>query len=102
MNATKARTGLMIAAAALVLAGCTEIERTLNQGGDTPCHEYVQQDQKTKRVTITKFLEEQLGREPTGTNVDLSIAAVNGLCGVQANADTPIERADLAGIVIRK
>ncbi|MGW0180670.1 hypothetical protein [Nocardia sp. NPDC003345] len=102
MNATKARTGLMIAAAALALAGCTEIEQALNKGGDTPCREYVQQDQKTKRVTITKFLEEQLGREPTGTNVDLSMAAVDGLCSVQANTDTPIERADIAGIFIRK
>ncbi|WP_327150922.1 hypothetical protein [Nocardia sp. NBC_01329] len=102
MNATKARAGLMIAAAVLALAGCTEIERVMNKGGDTPCREYVQQDQKTQRVTITKFLEEQRGGEPTGTNVDLSIAAVNALCSVQANADTPIERADVAGIFIRK
>ncbi|MGW1738621.1 hypothetical protein ACWCPQ_07380 [Nocardia sp. NPDC001965] len=102
MNATKARAGLMIAAAVLALAGCTEIERAMNKGGDTPCREYVGQDQKTQRVTITKFLEEQQGAEPTGTNVDLSIAAVNALCSVQANADTPIERADVAGIFIRK
>ncbi|MFI5717334.1 hypothetical protein [Nocardia sp. NPDC051750] len=102
MYATKARFGLMIAAAAIVLSGCTEIEQALNKGGDTPCREYVGQDQKTKRVTITKFLEEQLGQEPTGTNVDVSMAAVDGLCTVQANADTPIERADIAGIFIRK
>ncbi|MGW5381106.1 hypothetical protein [Nocardia sp. NPDC003963] len=102
MNATKARAGLMIAAAVFALTGCTEIERAMNKGGDTPCREYVQQDQKTQRVTITKFLEEQQGGEPTGTNVDLSIAAVNALCSVQANADTPIERADVAGIFIRK
>lgn len=102
MNAIKARTGLIIAAAALALAGCSDIEQALNKGGDTPCREYVEQDTETKRVTITKFLEEQQGREPTGTNVDLSMAAVEGLCSVQANADTPIERADLAGIFIRK
>ncbi|MFD4401338.1 hypothetical protein ACFWPH_01110 [Nocardia sp. NPDC058499] len=102
MNATKARSGLLIAAAALALSGCTEIEQALNKGGDTPCREYIAQDQETKRVTITKFLEEQHGQAPTGTNVDLSMAAVDGLCTVQANADTPIERADLAGIFIRK
>ncbi|WP_280400355.1 hypothetical protein [Nocardia carnea] len=102
MNATKAGIGLMIAATALALAGCTEIEKAMNKGGDTPCREYVEQDQETKRITITKFLEEQHGQQPTGTNVDLSMAAVDGLCTVQANADTPIERADLAGIFIRK
>ncbi|MEV0106414.1 hypothetical protein AB0H42_08735 [Nocardia sp. NPDC050799] len=102
MKATKARAGLLIAAAVLTLTGCTEIERAMNKGGDTPCREYVEQDQKTQRVTITKFLEEQQGAEPSGTNVDLSIAAVNALCSVQANADTPIERADVAGIFIRK
>lgn len=102
MNATKVRTGLIVAAAALVLAGCGEIEEALNKGGDTPCREYIEQDTETKRVTITKFLEEQQGRAPSGTNVDLSMAAVEGLCSVQANADTPIERADLAGILIRK
>lgn len=102
MNATKARFGLLIAAAALVLTGCTEIEQAMNKGGDTPCREYIEQDQETKRITITKFLEEQHGQQPTGTNVDLSMAAVDALCSVQANADTPIERADLAGIFIRK
>ncbi|MBF6348321.1 MULTISPECIES: hypothetical protein [Nocardia] len=102
MNATKTRYGLLIAAATLALAGCTEIEQALNKGGDTPCREYIAQDPETKRVTITKFLEEQRGQAPTGTNVDLSMAAVDGLCTVQANADTPIERADLAGIFIRK
>lgn len=102
MNATKVLFGLSIAAAALALTGCTEIEQALNKGGDTPCREYVAQDADTQRVTITKFLEEQQGQKPTGTNVDLSIAAVNGLCTVQSNADTPIERADLAGIFIRK
>lgn len=102
MSTTKARAGLLIAAAVLALAGCTEIERAMNKGGDTPCREYVEQDQQTQRVTITKFLEEQQGAEPSGTNVDLSIAAVNALCSVQANADTPIERADVAGIFIRK
>lgn len=102
MNARKTRYALMIAAVALALTGCSDIEKALNKGGDTPCRDYVEQDQETKRVTITKFLEEQHGQAPTGTNVDLSMAAVDGLCTVQANADTPIERADLAGIFIRK
>lgn len=104
MNATMARTGLIIAAAASVLAGCSEVEAALNKGGDTPCREYVQQDSDTKRVTITKFIKEQSrsDQEPPGSQVDAAIVSVNLLCNVQANADTPIERADIAGIFIRK
>ncbi|MEU7767502.1 hypothetical protein AB0B25_20515 [Nocardia sp. NPDC049190] len=107
MNATLSRTGrtgLGIAAIAMVLAGCTDIERALNRGGDTPCNEYIKQDQDTKRTTITKFVKEQSqnDREPAGTVVDATIVSVDVLCGSQANAQTPIENADVAGIFIKK
>lgn len=63
MYATIARTGLACtaAAAALLLAGCNDIERALNRGGDTPCKDYVQQDPDTKRMTITKFIKQNSG-----------------------------------------
>ena len=102
MYATIARTGLIIAAAAFALTGCSEIEHALNKGGETPCRDYLEQDSEKKRLTITKYLEDELGRQPSGTNVDLSMATVEGLCNVQANADTPINHADLAGIFTRK
>ncbi|ONM50086.1 hypothetical protein [Nocardia donostiensis] len=107
MNTTIARAGLAVAAAALtalVSSGCTDIERALNKGGDTPCREYIEQDPDTKRTTITKFVKEQTtdDREPAGTTVDATIVAVDMLCGAQANADTPIKNADVAGIFIRK
>ncbi|WP_040790692.1 hypothetical protein [Nocardia paucivorans] len=104
MKAMVTRTGLIVAAAVSVLVGCSEIETALNKGGDTPCREYVKQDPDTKRVTITKFIKEQSNsdHEPPGTQVDAAIVSVDLLCNVQANADTPIERADIAGIFIRK
>ncbi|WP_040778795.1 hypothetical protein [Nocardia pneumoniae] len=107
MNATLSRTGrtgLGIAVVAMVLAGCSDIERALNRGGDTPCSEYIKQDQDTKRTTITKFVKQQSkdDREPAGTVVDATMVSVELLCGAQANADTPIKNADVAGIFIRK
>ncbi|WP_406230725.1 hypothetical protein [Nocardia sp. NBC_01009] len=107
MNATLSRTGrtgLGVAAVVLLLAGCSDIERVLNRGGDTPCSEYVKQDQDTKRVTITKSIKEQTkdDHEPAGTVVDATIISVDLLCGSQRNADTPIKKADVAGIFITK
>ncbi|MBF6359108.1 hypothetical protein IU447_03190 [Nocardia farcinica] len=106
MNGTAGRTALMMAAAAAVavLGGCTDIERALNKGGDTPCREYVAQDPDTKRTTITKFVKERdhLENEPPGTSVDVTMVAVDVLCGAQRNAETPIKNADVAGIFLNK
>ncbi|MFR9749595.1 hypothetical protein ACL02S_01015 [Nocardia sp. 004] len=98
------RTGLGVATIAMVLAGCTDIERALNRGGDTPCSEYIEQDQDTKRMTITKFIKERNGtdNEPAGTVVDATMVSVNVLCGTQVNAETPIRNADVAGIFMHK
>ncbi|WP_225730612.1 MULTISPECIES: hypothetical protein [unclassified Nocardia] len=95
---------LLCAAIAAALTGCSEVKTALNRGGDTPCSEYVKQDQDTQRVTITKFVKQQTNddHEPAGTVVDLTMASVGVLCGVQANADTPIKNADVAGIFIKK
>ncbi|GAA5092967.1 hypothetical protein [Nocardia iowensis] len=107
MNATLSRTGrtgLGIAAVALVLAGCTDVQRALNRGGDTPCSEYVKQGQDEKRMTITKFVKQQTkdDHEPAGTVVDATMVSVDLLCGAQMNAETPIKNADVAGIFINK
>lgn len=104
MKATIARTGLVLTATVLALTGCTEVEQALNQGGDTPCRDYVEQDQDKKRTTITKFVKEQTGddQEPSGTSIDATMVSVDMLCGAQANADTPIKNADVAGIFVRK
>ncbi|MGN2639179.1 hypothetical protein ACWEKT_16085 [Nocardia takedensis] len=104
MNATQARTGLVAVAAAIALTGCTDIERALNQGGDTPCSEYITQDPDTKRTTITKFVKQRTGNdaEPAGTVVDATIVTVDVMCGAQLNRETPIKNADVAGIFVAK
>lgn len=91
---------LGIIAAALSAAGCSEVETTLNKGGDTSCADYLKQDAHTQRVTVTKFLKQRNGTndDPAGTAVDLTMSAVAGLCSVQANRDTAIKNASLIGI----
>lgn len=104
MLGTVGRTGLAAFAAVTVMSGCSDVERALNRGGDTPCGEYVTQDADTKRITITKFVKERdhLANEPTGTAVDLTIVAVDVLCSGQRNRDTPIKNADVAGMIVNK
>ncbi|WP_218720458.1 MULTISPECIES: hypothetical protein [Nocardia] len=85
-------------------AGCAEVEKAVNKGGDTRCSEYVAQDSAKKHTTVTKMLEEE-GRESTASDqnaVDLAVAAVNLMCEAQANPDTPIRDADLTGILVPK
>jgi acid stress chaperone HdeA len=90
--------GLVVVAA--LLAGCTDIEQALNKGGDTPCSDYVKQDQDTQRMTVTKFIKQQSGNqhEPAGTAVDATMVSVNFLCSNQRNTDTPIRNANVVGI----
>ncbi|WP_339401678.1 hypothetical protein [Nocardia sp. XZ_19_385] len=100
----KVGTGFVVAALAVLLSGCTDVEKALNRGGDTPCSEYVTQDQDKKRVTITKLVKQQTGEknEPAGTVVDATLISVDLLCAAQRNAETPIKNADVAGIFVNK
>ena len=94
----------IVIATLVLLTGCSDVEKALNRGGDTPCSEYISQDQDTKRVTITKFVKQTTGEknEPAGTVVDATLISVDLLCGTQRNAETPIKNADVAGIFINK
>lgn len=93
---------LAAAAAAVLSAGCTQVEEAVNKGGDTPCSDYTDQDADKKRITVTKYLDEDSDASPERETVDLAIAAIDLMCGAQANPDTPIREADLSGILIPK
>ncbi|MGF6888170.1 acid stress chaperone HdeA [Nocardia sp. GAS34] len=94
----------VLAAAAPLLTGCTEVKTYLNKGGETACSDYVKQDQDTQRLTITKFIQQQTGNnhDPAGTQVDATIIAVNFLCSNQRNSATPIKNANIAGIFLNQ
>ncbi|WP_067824535.1 hypothetical protein [Nocardia inohanensis] len=95
---------LAIGVAGAALAGCSEAEKVVNKGGDTPCSEFVQQDAEKQRVTTRKFLEQEQNRttEPDSDTVDTAIATIKLMCEAQANPDTPIKKADLTGVFVPK
>ncbi|WP_278265751.1 hypothetical protein [Nocardia sp. AG03] len=84
--------------------GCSEVEKAVNKGGDTKCSEFTAQDADKKNTTVTKFLEEKRNDDatPDQNSVDLAVAAIDLMCGAQANPDTPIREADLSGILVPK
>ncbi|MEV6279541.1 hypothetical protein [Nocardia sp. NPDC051832] len=92
-----------LAAAALFAAGCDEAEKAVNKGGETPCSEFTKQDKDKQRTTVAKFLEQEQGGDvPNDQTVDRSLTAIELMCGAQANPDTPINKADLTGILVPK
>ncbi|MGW6422796.1 hypothetical protein ACWF82_08975 [Nocardia sp. NPDC055053] len=86
-------------ALAATTASCADIDRALNRGGDTSCHDYLDQDADTQRVTITKFIQERRGsdEELTAATIDVARGGVTMLCSIPANADVAIEDATFAG-----
>ncbi|MET9213276.1 MULTISPECIES: hypothetical protein [unclassified Nocardia] len=76
-------------------AGCADIDRALNRGGDTTCRDYLDQNADTQRTTIEKFIKERRGSDENLTDGTIEVArgGVTMLCSLPANADTPIEDA---------
>ncbi len=103
MRRTMAVTGAIVVALA-VSAGCDEVEEAVNKGGDTSCSEYTAQDAGERRTTVTKFLEEERRDNVSldQNQIDLAVAAIDLMCGAQANPDTPIREADLTGVLVPK
>ncbi|MFE1592985.1 hypothetical protein [Nocardia sp. NPDC058705] len=97
-------TALTAAAIAVLGTGCDQVEKAVNKGGDTPCSEYTAQSSEDRRVTVTKFLEQERGDDAKSDpdTIDLSVAAIDLMCGAQANPDTPIREADLTGVLVPK
>lgn len=97
-------TVLTAAAITLLGTGCDQVEKAINKGGDTPCSEYTAQSSDDRRTTVTKFLEQERGDDakPDASQIDLSVAAIDLMCGAQANPDTPIREADLTGVLVPK
>ncbi|TSD99586.1 hypothetical protein FOS14_12035 [Skermania sp. ID1734] len=90
-------------AAGPFLSACDQVKEATNKGGDTPCNEYIGQDSDTQRTTVTKYLKSRNdGNDPSGTEVNSAMTAIDLLCRVQANAKTPIKNADLTGILAPK
>lgn len=100
------RTTILAAAVLLVplLGACEQAKEAVNKGGDTPCSEFMAQDQSKQRITVRKYLEKDTKVTPTAdpNTVDASIGAITLMCRAQRNPDTPIRDADLTGILVPK
>ncbi|RMI33727.1 hypothetical protein EBN03_11030 [Nocardia stercoris] len=99
-------TAVILTAAVLLpaLGGCEQAKEAVNKGGDTPCSEFISQDQDKQRVTVRKYLQQdsKVTGTPAPDTVDGSIAVIQLMCKVQANSNTPIRDADLTGILVPK
>lgn len=96
-----------VAAVALfipLIGGCGQAKEAVNKGGSAPCSEFTAQDQSKQRITVRKYLEQDMKVTPTADpgTVDASIAAITLMCQAQRNPDTPIRDADLTGILVPK
>ncbi len=91
----------VFACAAALLTGCSEVEKAMNRGGDTPCSEFTTMEFHDKQVTTRKFLENEsrVDTTPSDLMVNQAVDQINLLCQLQANRDTPIRNADLVGIL---
>ncbi|MBF6331441.1 hypothetical protein [Nocardia transvalensis] len=88
--------------AAVALGGCEKAQEVTNKGGDTPCSEFVQQDNGKQHVTVRKYLEQdnKTTSAPNDQTVDRAVTAIGLMCKAQSNPDTPIRNADLTGILV--
>ncbi|MFF0490215.1 hypothetical protein ACWDSJ_12200 [Nocardia sp. NPDC003482] len=88
----------------LFVSGCEQTKEAVNKGGDTPCSEFVQQDNDKQHVTVRKYLEQdnKTNGKPDDQLVDRSVTAIQLMCKAQANPDTQIRNADLTGILVPK
>ncbi|KZM73356.1 hypothetical protein [Nocardia terpenica] len=88
----------------VLLGACDQAEEVVNKGGNTPCSEFIAQDDNTQHITVRKYLEQdtKVTPAPNDDQVNASIAAITLMCRAQANPNTPIRDADLTGILVPK
>ncbi|MCM6772047.1 hypothetical protein NDR87_02855 [Nocardia sp. CDC159] len=87
----------------LFATGCEQAKEAVNKGGDTPCSEFVKQDNDKQHVTVRKYLEQDnKSNAPDDQTVSRSVTAIQLMCKAQANPETPIRNADLTGILVPK
>ncbi|GAB3203871.1 hypothetical protein GCM10027262_02580 [Nocardia tengchongensis] len=96
----------VLAAALLIpLTGaCEQTEQAVNKGGSTPCSEFILQNQAEQRITVRKYLDQDMKVTPTAAPdvVDTSITSITAMCEAQRNPEIPIRDADLTGIFVPK
>ena len=87
------RIGALASTFALVLvplAGCGALDS--NQGGDTPCGDYLAMTADEQRDVIDSYLSEQGNSNPAGFEVTLTLQSAKLYCNTMGTSSDPIRK----------
>lgn len=92
---TRTQTVALVSAATMTLAtltGCGAGLLSGNQGGDTPCGDYLEMTADDQRDVILTYLDEQGNSSPAGFEVTLTLQSAKLYCNTMGTADDPIRK----------
>ena len=75
--------------AGLMLAGCSPSV----QGGDTPCKDFLEADEKTQTEAVSKMLKDEKGADAAQMEITGTRLAVQTYCQTAGTPDTKISQA---------
>ncbi len=70
----------VLAAAAFLLGGCSEVSKVVNKGGDTTCAEFNSHDDEKQRSEVSKMMKDKNGSEPSNMELSATRVAVSAYC----------------------
>jgi acid stress chaperone HdeA len=73
-------------------AGCGTGLLDQNQGGDTPCGDYLEMTADDQRDVILTYLDEQGNSNPAGFEVTLTLQSAKLYCNTMGTSSDPIRR----------
>ena len=74
-------------ALAALLSGCAD-----DKGGDTTCGDFLGQDAKEQKETVSKYLESE-DADTSGANVNVTLVGITAYCNTAGDVDSPISDA---------
>ncbi len=87
-SARTAAAALVVGTAlAALLSGCAD-----DKGGDTTCGDFLGQDAKTQKETVTDYLKSE-DSATSGANVNMTLVGITAYCNTVGDADSPISDA---------
>jgi acid stress chaperone HdeA len=86
---TPAAITIAIAAAAILLSGCSA-SQIVNTGGDTKCKDFTTQDEKKQNDEISKMLKDKSGQDPTNLQISATRLSAQTWCQTLGTPDSKI------------
>ncbi|BAX98937.1 hypothetical protein MSTE_03638 [Mycobacteroides stephanolepidis] len=89
MSAVKVLAGTGFVAVAL-LSGCAGV---INQGGDTPCKDFIAAEEQKQNDAVSKMLKDQRGRDASNLEISATRTSVTMYCKTLGNDSSKIREA---------